>query len=105
MRTHSSIIIPSDSNETKVGSNRIMTPLVVEAIYENGVLRPAQPLPLKERQRVEVVIRTPVHSHSEVPTAPPVGERQEALERLLSLELPVADWEQMEQEIIRGAVE
>ena len=32
-------------------------------------------------------------------------ERREALERLLSLQLPVADWDQMEQEIIRGAVE
>ena len=31
-------------------------PLTVEAIYENGVLRPAQPLPLKEQQRVQVTI-------------------------------------------------
>lgn len=29
--------------------------------------------------------------------------RQKALQRLLSLEAPVADWEQMEEEIIRGA--
>jgi len=29
--------------------------------------------------------------------------RQAALESLLSLEAPVADWEQMEAEIIRGA--
>jgi predicted DNA-binding antitoxin AbrB/MazE fold protein len=26
--------------------------LTVEAVYENGVLKPAQPLPLKERERV-----------------------------------------------------
>ena len=26
--------------------------ITVEAIYENGVLKPAQPLPLKERERV-----------------------------------------------------
>jgi len=29
--------------------------------------------------------------------------RREALRRLLSLEAPVADWDQMEEEIIRGA--
>ena len=32
--------------------------LTVEATYENGVLRPAQPLPLEEHQRVEVAIHT-----------------------------------------------
>jgi predicted DNA-binding antitoxin AbrB/MazE fold protein len=26
--------------------------LTVEAIYENGIFRPVQPLPLKERERV-----------------------------------------------------
>ena len=36
-----------------------MTPLVVEATYENGVLKPAQPLPLDEHEKVELVIRTP----------------------------------------------
>ena len=79
--------------------------LTVEATYENGVLKPARPLPLQEREKVEVMIRTLLQSHSDIPTAPPVDERQAALERLLSLQLPVADWEQMEQEIIRGAVE
>ena len=29
--------------------------------------------------------------------------RREALRRLLALEAPVADWDQMEEEIIRGA--
>ncbi len=29
--------------------------------------------------------------------------REEALQRILSLQLPVSDWEQMEEEIIRGA--
>jgi predicted DNA-binding antitoxin AbrB/MazE fold protein len=77
--------------------------LTVEATYENGVLRPAQPLPLKEFEKVEVMIRPLLQSHSVSPT--PVHERQEALKRLLSLQLPVADWDQMEQEIIRGAVE
>jgi predicted DNA-binding antitoxin AbrB/MazE fold protein len=77
--------------------------LIVEATYENGVLRPAMPLPLQEREKVEIMIRT--LSHSDIPTAPPAHERQQALGRLLSLQLPVADWDQMEQEIIRGAVE
>jgi hypothetical protein len=31
--------------------------------------------------------------------------KQEALARLLSMNLPVADWEQMENEIIAGALE
>ena len=31
-------------------------PLTLDAIYENGVLKPAQPLPLKEQQRVQVTI-------------------------------------------------
>ncbi len=30
--------------------------LTVEAIYENGVLKPAQPLPLKEHEKVQVTI-------------------------------------------------
>ncbi len=30
--------------------------------------------------------------------------RQAAVERLLALNAPVADWEQMEEEIIRGAL-
>ena len=34
--------------------------LTVEAIYENGVLRPAQPLPLKEHEKVTVTIHPAV---------------------------------------------
>ena len=33
--------------------------ITVEAVYENGVLRPAQALPFAEHERVEVVVRTP----------------------------------------------
>jgi predicted DNA-binding antitoxin AbrB/MazE fold protein len=36
--------------------------ITVEAVYENGVLKPSQPLPLKERETVRVII--------EVPTSP-----------------------------------
>ena len=31
-------------------------PLTVEAIYENGVLKPVHPLPLKEQEKVQVTI-------------------------------------------------
>ena len=33
--------------------------ITVEATYENGVLRPAQPLPLKEQEQVRVTIDRP----------------------------------------------
>jgi predicted DNA-binding antitoxin AbrB/MazE fold protein len=73
--------------------------LTVEATYENGVFKPAEPLPLAERQRVELVIRAQQAAET------PLDERQQALQRMLALRLPVADWEHMEQEIVRGAVE
>jgi predicted DNA-binding antitoxin AbrB/MazE fold protein len=31
--------------------------LTIEAIYENGVLKPAKPLPLKEHEKVTVTIQ------------------------------------------------
>jgi predicted DNA-binding antitoxin AbrB/MazE fold protein len=31
-------------------------PLTIEAIYENGVLKPSQPLPLKEHETVRITI-------------------------------------------------
>ena len=34
--------------------------ITVEAIYENGVLKPAEPLPLKEHEKVRVSVFTPV---------------------------------------------
>ena len=33
--------------------------ITVEAIYENGVLKPIQPLPLKEREQVQITVRRP----------------------------------------------
>jgi predicted DNA-binding antitoxin AbrB/MazE fold protein len=77
--------------------------ITTEATYENGMLRPIRPLPLQEHEKVEVVIRTPLSSGA-APTLV-ANERQRAIERLLSLQLPVTDWDQMEQEIVRGAVE
>ena len=38
---------------------------VVEAVYENGILRPEQPLPLTNRERVRLVVeRLERRSHS-----------------------------------------
>ena len=34
--------------------------VTVEAVYENGVLKPAQALPLQEHQKVEITVRTAV---------------------------------------------
>jgi len=31
-------------------------PLTVEAVYEDGVLKPTQPLPLKEHEKVRVTV-------------------------------------------------
>ncbi len=33
--------------------------LIIDAVYENGVLKPAQPLPIKEREKVQVIINAP----------------------------------------------
>ena len=76
----------------------------VEATYENAVLRPAQPLPLRQGEKVDLVIRTP-QGLSETTPAPSAHVRHDAIQRLLTLNLPVADREQMEREIVRGAVE
>jgi predicted DNA-binding antitoxin AbrB/MazE fold protein len=35
-------------------------PFTVEAIYENGVLKPVRPLPLKEHERVQITVETAV---------------------------------------------
>jgi predicted DNA-binding antitoxin AbrB/MazE fold protein len=40
--------------------------ITVEAVYENGVLKPAQPLPLEEHQKVSVTVE---------PARPPIWER------------------------------
>jgi predicted DNA-binding antitoxin AbrB/MazE fold protein len=35
--------------------------LTVEAIYEDGVLKPIQPLPFKEHEKVQVTVQTPAN--------------------------------------------
>jgi predicted DNA-binding antitoxin AbrB/MazE fold protein len=32
--------------------------ITIEAVYENGVLKPSQPLPLKEHERVRVTLES-----------------------------------------------
>jgi predicted DNA-binding antitoxin AbrB/MazE fold protein len=77
--------------------------ITVDAIYENGVLKPAEALPLAEHEHVEVTIHAPQGAGNEAKSS--LAARQEALAALCSLELPVSDWEAMEDEIIRGAIE
>jgi predicted DNA-binding antitoxin AbrB/MazE fold protein len=79
--------------------------ITVQATYENGVLKPAQPVPLKEHAKVEIVIHEVFPGHDDSSGTPPIDARTAALQRLLSLQLPVADWEQMEDEIAQGAME
>jgi predicted DNA-binding antitoxin AbrB/MazE fold protein len=41
-------------------SGATATSLTIEAIYENGVLKPAQPLPLKEHEKVRITVEPAV---------------------------------------------
>ena len=34
--------------------------ITVEAVYENGVLKPAKPLPLQENEKVQVTVKRAV---------------------------------------------
>ena len=79
--------------------------LTVEATYENGVLRPGRPLPLREREKVELVIQRQSPAKGDTASAPADEERQAALQRLLALQLPASDWDEMEREIVCGALE
>ena len=63
--------------------------ITIDAIYENGVLRPLQPLVLKEREQVRVTVEPRVERVAEVETGeaayesaqPSLGERIAALAR------------------------
>ena len=35
-------------------------PLIIEAVYEDGVLKPNQPLPLQEHEKVQITIHSAV---------------------------------------------
>ena len=55
----------------------------------------------------KVRLHTPENISLAEPTETPstLQNRHTALKQLFSLQLPVADWEQMEEEIIKGAIE
>jgi predicted DNA-binding antitoxin AbrB/MazE fold protein len=37
----------------------LLVSITIEATYENGVLKPVQPLPFREREQVQVTVRRP----------------------------------------------
>jgi predicted DNA-binding antitoxin AbrB/MazE fold protein len=39
---------------------RFAMPLTIEAIYENGVLKPTEPLPFQEHEKVQVTVHSRV---------------------------------------------
>jgi len=53
-------------------------PITIEAVYENGMLKPAQPLPLKEHEKVRLTVE---------PVQPSLAERIVALARELPPEV------------------
>jgi predicted DNA-binding protein len=76
---------------------RVQTVLTEEQ-YENLsrlAVEVEKPLSVLIREAIEVVYFKPVD----------LDRRRAALDSLLSLDAPVAAWEQMEEEIVRGALE
>jgi predicted DNA-binding antitoxin AbrB/MazE fold protein len=59
-----------------------MMPLTVEAIYENGVLKPSQPLPLQDRVKVTITVEERQPSLAERIVARARALPPETLERL-----------------------
>ena len=55
-------------------------PFTVEAIYENGVLKPAQALPLNEHEKVRVTVQP-----AEQPAAPSPEEAERIVRRSYGL--------------------
>jgi hypothetical protein len=76
-----------------------MTPLAYKGtvVGKSVVLEEGAKLPDGATVEVRLVSDQPPPTSGE--------ERERALQRLLSLNLPVDDWERMEDEIIRGATE
>ena len=62
--------------------DRLMS-LIVEATYENGVLKPAQPLPLAEHEKVQIVVQ---------PTTKPAPVTQEEAERIVKRSSGLIGW-------------
>ena len=57
--------------------------ITVEAVYENGVLKPAQPLPLREREKVSVTIRPALSLARQTAGMIPWSGDAETLERIV----------------------
>ena len=79
-----------------VYTKRVQT-VLTEDQYETLsrlALEAGKPVSLLIREAIEAVYMVPVD----------LDRRRAALESLLSLDAPVADWEQMEEEIIKGAL-
>ena len=57
-------------------------PITVEAIYENGVLKPSQPLPLAEHEKVTIQIVPAVTVARQTAGLVPWSGDAETLERL-----------------------
>jgi predicted DNA-binding antitoxin AbrB/MazE fold protein len=58
--------------------------ITTEAVYENGVLRPTAPLPLKDQERVQITVHSaPSVARQSAGMIPWKGD-QETLERLAS---------------------
>ena len=56
--------------------------LTVDAVYENGVLKPAKPLPLGERERVTVTIQSAISLAKQTAGMVPWTGDVQTLERL-----------------------
>jgi predicted DNA-binding antitoxin AbrB/MazE fold protein len=56
--------------------------LTIEAVYENGVLKPEQPLPLREHERVTVTVEPKTSLARQTAGTVPWAGDAETLERL-----------------------
>ena len=66
----------------------------VDAVYENGVLKPKQPLDLPEKAEVHVTIETAATART------PLGRKlRELRSRILRSGAPALGWEQIEEEV------
>ena len=74
----------------------------VQSVLSENQYLALQELSKKLHKPVSVLIREAIEQVYFEPISQ--KRRQDALEQLLSLEAPVADWEQMEAEIIQGAI-
>lgn len=75
----------------------------VQAVLTEEEYRDLCSLAEETRKPVSVLVREAVEQVYFQPAA--LERRQRALESLFSLNAPVSDWPEIEQEIIRGALE